>query len=99
MLANCAIRNEKVLFLDADEYVTPDFVRELRQLMNSAADFSSIIIKPALFSWAASALCVRTSQDQAHILARREICGIWGQGICGCRGRRIFGDACPYHAP
>ncbi|MCX5784289.1 MAG: glycosyltransferase family 2 protein [Elusimicrobia bacterium] len=46
MLANCAIRNEKVLFLDADEYITPEFAQEFRQILDSGVNFASIIIKP-----------------------------------------------------
>lgn len=46
MLENCDIQNEKVLFLDADEYLTPAFVSELKGVLDSGVNFSSILITP-----------------------------------------------------
>ena len=46
MLENCDIQNEKVLFLDADEHLTPAFISELKGILDSGVDFSSILITP-----------------------------------------------------
>jgi len=42
MLENCQIRNEVVYFLDADEYVKPAFVAELRDILDRNVPFDSI---------------------------------------------------------
>lgn len=44
MLNNCVIRNEVVFFLDADEYVTSEFVAELKSILNSDVHFDSMYI-------------------------------------------------------
>jgi glycosyltransferase involved in cell wall biosynthesis len=46
MLRNCAIKNDIVFFLDADEYITAAFVDELRNIINSGIIFSAIFVTP-----------------------------------------------------
>ncbi|HOI41303.1 MAG TPA: glycosyltransferase family 2 protein [Elusimicrobiales bacterium] len=48
MLDNCGIKNSKVIFLDADEYLTPAFIAELRGLLGSGREFSSVKVRPEL---------------------------------------------------
>lgn len=45
MLNNCAIRNDIIFFLDADEYITPEFVSELRNIIESGTYFDSIYMQ------------------------------------------------------
>lgn len=47
MLNNCEIRNDVIFFLDADEYITPDFVDELLKIITSGVRFSSISLSPS----------------------------------------------------
>lgn len=44
LLNNCAINNEAVFFLDADEYIMTAFVDELRQVIASNISFSAIFV-------------------------------------------------------
>ena len=44
MLNNCAIRNDIVFFLDADEYVDTEFVAELRHILDSSLQFDAIYV-------------------------------------------------------
>jgi len=44
MLTNCNIRNEIVFFLDADEYVIPQFIDELKRIIKSDTHFESIYL-------------------------------------------------------
>jgi hypothetical protein len=44
MLDNCDIRNDIVYFMDADEYILPDFIDELRKLLELAIPFDSIYL-------------------------------------------------------
>jgi len=44
-LANCGARNDYVFFLDADEYISERFVKELESLMEIKKDFSSIYVR------------------------------------------------------
>ena len=45
MLNNCNIKNEIVFFLDADEWVDEEFIKELRDIINKNKDFSAIYLK------------------------------------------------------
>ena len=45
MLENCAIRNELVFFLDADEWINNDFYKELKQIINSKVVFNAIYVR------------------------------------------------------
>lgn len=47
MIANCEIRNEIIFFLDADEYITNEFLNELSDIIHSGRDFSAIYLKVA----------------------------------------------------
>lgn len=44
MLSNCSIRNDVVVFLDADEYLISPFIEELRRILKSKENFDSIYI-------------------------------------------------------
>jgi len=44
MLKNCAIRNETVFFLDADEYVNQEFFDEIGRILKSNTYFDSIYL-------------------------------------------------------
>lgn len=46
MMQNCAIRHEIVLFLDADEQVSPELAEELARLLAAGARFDSIWLLP-----------------------------------------------------
>jgi len=46
-LENCKIRNGVVLFLDADEYITSEFVSELSVIVESGVDFAAIYLNPS----------------------------------------------------
>ena len=49
-LKNCNVRNKFVFFLDSDEYVTNEFINELRYIINNNSDkYSSIYVKPHLY--------------------------------------------------
>ena len=45
MLKNCNIRNEIVFFLDADEYLESNFIKELRGIIERKVEFSEIILR------------------------------------------------------
>ncbi len=45
MLQNCAIRNDIIFFLDADEFITKDFVAELDDILQSGKKFSALYVK------------------------------------------------------
>jgi len=46
MLEHCAVTHDVVFFLDADEYVTPAFARELDAIVSADIEFGGIEVKP-----------------------------------------------------
>ncbi|HPO44276.1 MAG TPA: glycosyltransferase family 2 protein [Spirochaetota bacterium] len=87
-LENCEIKNDIVFFLDADEYLTPAFISELKSLIESDRRFDAISVLPE-FVFMGKTL----SYAYGHPYIRRIFRKTGLRFVCeGARERAISGD-------
>lgn len=87
-LDNCNIDNPVVFFLDADEYITPEFIAELRALLETDLNFDAILLSPVYVFQGK-----RLTYAYGHPNIRRIFKKTWPRFVCeGARERAISGE-------